>query len=119
MITLMNTSPYRRSMIVAALAPLVPLLGLSSNAADLDRVSPASVGMSSKRLQRIDTAVQEEIDAGRKAGAAVLIVRRGGVVYEKAFGYANLERKTPLRTDAYFRMFSMTKPVISVALLML
>jgi CubicO group peptidase (beta-lactamase class C family) len=106
-------------MIVAAQAPLVPLLGLWANAADLDRVSPASVGVSPERLQRIDSAVQEEIDAGRKAGAAVLIARRGGVVYEKAFGYADLERKTPLRTDAYFRMFSMTKPVISVALLML
>jgi CubicO group peptidase (beta-lactamase class C family) len=97
----------------------VPLLGLSANAADLDRVSPASVGVSSERLQRIDTAVKEEIDAGRKAGAAVLIARRGGVVYETAFGYADLERKTPLRTDAYFRMFSMTKPVISAALLLL
>jgi hypothetical protein len=69
-ITIMKTSPYSRSMIVAALAPLVPLLGLSANAADLDHVSPASGGVSSERLQRIDSAVQEEIDAGRKAGAA-------------------------------------------------
>ena len=116
----MRTSPYSRRVTVGTLHLVCALLlGGPANAAELKRVSPDSVGMSSARMQRIDTAVQEEIDAGRKAGAVVLIARRGGVVYEKAFGYADLERKTPMRTDAYFRMYSMTKPVISAALLTL
>jgi CubicO group peptidase (beta-lactamase class C family) len=91
----------------------------SVHAGELGRAAPETVGLSSQRLQRLDAAMLAEIDAGRKAGVAVLIARKGKIAYEKAFGYAELEGKTPLRTDSYFRVYSMTKPIVSVALLTL
>lgn len=81
--------------------------------------SPESVGMSAERLQRIDRWLAEEISAQRKSGAVGLIARHGRIVWEKAFGYADAAHRTPLRTDALFRLYSMTKPITSVALLML
>ena len=95
---------------------LVPVIAFAD---ELEQAAPESVGLSTARLQRIDVAMQAEIDAGRKAGGAVLVARHGKIAYLKAFGHAELEGKTPLRTDAYFRVYSMTKPVVSVALLML
>jgi CubicO group peptidase (beta-lactamase class C family) len=86
---------------------------------ELGRSDPESVGVSSQRLQRLDDAMQAQIDAGRKAGIAVIIARRNKIIHERAFGYAELESKTPLQLDAYFRVYSMTKPIVSVALLML
>jgi CubicO group peptidase (beta-lactamase class C family) len=95
---------------------LVPVIAFAD---ELEQAAPESVGLSTARLQRIDVAMQAEIDTGRKAGGAVLIARHGKIAYLKAFGHAELEGETPLRTDAYFRVYSMTKPVVSVALLML
>ena len=113
-----STRRHERTLPSLALVCLIALHG-STYAADLNRATPESVGLSSQRLQRIDAAMQAEIDAGRKAGIAVFIARKNKITYMKAFGYADLETKTPLRTDAYFRVYSMTKPVVSVALLML
>jgi CubicO group peptidase (beta-lactamase class C family) len=95
------------------------VLQVAASAADLNRATPEQVGLSSKRLQRLASAMQAEIDQGRKAGIAVLIARKNKIVYEKAFGFADVESKLPLRSDSYFRVYSMTKPIISVALLML
>jgi CubicO group peptidase (beta-lactamase class C family) len=63
--------------------------------------------------------MQAEVDAGRKAGIVVLVARHGKIAYERAFGHADLASGTPMRTDSHFRVYSMTKPVISVALLTL
>jgi CubicO group peptidase (beta-lactamase class C family) len=88
-------------------------------AADLPTATPETVGMSSARLARIDAAIQAEVAAGRLPGMVVAIARRGKVAYQKAFGVANRETREPMRTDAVFRLYSMTKPVASVALLTL
>src|SRR5688572_31940164 len=88
-------------------------------AADLPTASPESVGMSSTRLSRLDAAVQADIAAGRLPGIVVAVARRGKVVYQKAFGVANLTTREPMRTDALFRLYSMTKPIASVGLLTL
>jgi len=81
--------------------------------------SPESVGISAERLRRIDRWLEEEIAAQHKSGAVGLIARHGRIIWEKAFGYADAARRTPLRTDALFRLYSMTKPITSVALLTL
>lgn len=78
-----------------------------------------SAGMSSARLAVLDAGIQAEIDAGNVAGVVVAVARHGKIVHEKAYGYANLETKTPMRTDHLFRLYSMTKAVASVALLTL
>jgi CubicO group peptidase (beta-lactamase class C family) len=98
----------------------VPLLvGMTVTAADLPAATPESVGMSSARLARLDAALAADITAGRLPGIVVAVARRGKLVYQKAFGVANLATREPMRPDAVFRLYSMTKPVASVALLTL
>jgi CubicO group peptidase (beta-lactamase class C family) len=80
---------------------------------------PEDVGLSSERLDRIASAIQRSIDEGRIAGAVSLVARQGKIVYFKAAGMANRETKTPMRTDAIFRICSMSKPITSVAVMML
>src|SRR5687768_10605075 len=82
---------------------------MALTAADLPTASPQSVGMSPERLSRLDAAVQADIAAGRLPGIVVAVARRGKVVYQKAFGVANLATREPMRTDALFRLYSMTK----------
>jgi CubicO group peptidase (beta-lactamase class C family) len=88
-------------------------------AAELPTARPADVGLSAERLARLDAAMQAEVDAGRKAGIVALVARRGRVAHLKAFGMADREANAPMRNDSLFRLYSMTKPVTSVALLML
>jgi CubicO group peptidase (beta-lactamase class C family) len=88
-------------------------------AAELPTARPADVGLSAERLARLDAVMQAEVDAGRKAGIVTLIARRGRIAHLKAFGMAERESNTPMRADSLFRLYSMTKPVTSVALLML
>ncbi|HEY1875189.1 MAG TPA: serine hydrolase domain-containing protein, partial [Steroidobacteraceae bacterium] len=86
----------------------------------LPRVAtPESVGFSSERLRRLDRFMEGEVAAKRKAGVMVLIARHGRIAWEKAYGVADIASGKPLRTDAIFRLFSMTKPITSVALLTL
>jgi len=82
-------------------------------------VTPESVGLSGERLQRLDRYIESQIVQRRKAGAVVLIARHGRVAWEKAYGVMDVASGTPMRADAMFRLFSMTKPVTSVALLTL
>ena len=82
-------------------------------------VSPESVGLSSERLERIASAIQKSIDDGRVAGGVALVARHGKIAYFKAVGMADREAKKPMRTDSIFRICSMTKPITSVAVMML
>jgi CubicO group peptidase (beta-lactamase class C family) len=81
--------------------------------------SPEDVGFSSERLDRIGTAIQKSIDDGRIAGAVSRVARHGKTVYFKAFGMADRDAKKPMRTDNIFRICSMSKPITSVAVMML
>jgi len=109
-------APSRRALLPAL---LTGWLAGSAFAADLPSAEPDAVGLSAERLARLDDAMQAEVDAGRKAGIVTLIVRRGRVAHHEAYGMADLESRTPMTTDHLFRLYSMTKPVTSVALLML
>lgn len=80
---------------------------------------PESVGLSSERLERISAVVQQSIDDNRIAGAVTLVARRGRVVWLKAQGMADRESGRPMGTDTIFRICSMTKPITSVAVMML
>jgi CubicO group peptidase (beta-lactamase class C family) len=88
-------------------------------ARELGVVSPESVGFSSARLERLDAWMEAEVAARRKAGAVVLIARHGKIAWQKAYGVADLASGRPMRTDAMFRLWSMTKPVTAVAALTL
>jgi CubicO group peptidase (beta-lactamase class C family) len=108
------------SRCVALLASaLLAGFGVTAGAAELPTARPADVGLSAERLARLDAAMQAEVDAGRKAGIVTLIARRGRIAHLKAFGMADREANLPMRDDSLFRLYSMTKPITSVALLML
>jgi CubicO group peptidase (beta-lactamase class C family) len=88
-------------------------------AAPLPEASPEEVGMSPERLGRLDAAMQKAVDSGELPGAVVLIARDGQLVYAKSFGWQDREKKIPMRNDSIFRLYSMTKPVVSVAAMIL
>ncbi len=80
---------------------------------------PSSAGMDAKRLERVGEAMQELIDEGLMAGVVTLGARRNKIVHFEAYGFQNLETKTPMSKDTIFRIYSMSKPVTGVALMML
>ena len=90
-----------------------------SSGAGLPTARPEEVGMSSERLGRIRTAMQRYIDKGLVPGVVTLVARRGRVVYLDALGYRDAETRAPMKVDTIFRIASMTKPIASVALMML
>ncbi len=81
---------------------------------------PESLGFSSERLARIAPFLTERyIDTGKLPCAQVQVWRRGKLAYDTTLGLADRERGTPLKADSLFRIYSMTKPVTSVAFMML
>ncbi|WP_137919102.1 serine hydrolase domain-containing protein [Hydrogenophaga sp. 2FB] len=85
----------------------------------LPTATPANVGLCPERTQRIVQVLQRDVDRGRLPGASVLIARRGRVVLDAAVGRLDPARDTAMGTDAIFRIYSMTKPIVSVAAMML
>jgi CubicO group peptidase (beta-lactamase class C family) len=81
--------------------------------------TPEDVGFSSKRLQRINTKMQHYIDDGKLAGAVTLVFRHGRVAHFEKFGMRDIAAGKPMELDTLFRIYSMTKPITSVALMML
>src|SRR6201996_5554218 len=82
--------------------------------------SPESAGMSKARLDRIDAHLRERyIETGRFPGTQLLVYRRGQIVHSSSQGLADLERKTPVKDDTIYRIYSMTKPITSIAFMML
>lgn len=77
------------------------------------------VGLSAERLRRVHALVQRYIDKGEIAGAVSLVARRGEVAYFESQGVMDLEGRKPMQKDTIFRLASMTKPVTSLAVMML
>jgi len=82
-------------------------------------VTPEQVGLSLRRLKRIDSHIQSYIDRKEAAGAVGLIARRGKVAYVRMWGDQDREAGTPMSEDTIFRIYSMSKPITSVAVMML
>ncbi len=108
----------RSRNIFPVLLGLFVLLGRAA-AQDLQSAKPESVGLSSDRLERIATTVQRSIDDKRIAGAVTLVVRHGRVAWFKSQGMLDREAGKAMRPDAMFRICSMTKPITSVAVMIL
>jgi len=81
--------------------------------------APSTVGVSAERLTRIDQFIQQYIDKKQLNGATAIVVRDGKIVYHKAFGYFNVEKKIPMQKDHIFRIASMTKPIVSTGVMIL
>lgn len=82
--------------------------------------SPRLAGFSAERLDRIGEHLERSyIEPGKIAGCQVLVARHGVPAYFRSFGFMDLERRRPMRDDTIFRIYSMTKPITSVALMQL
>ena len=85
----------------------------------LPQAKPEALGLSRLRLQRMSDAFKREIDKGTLPGATVMVARRGQVGWFEALGRQNPEASTPMALNSIFRIFSMTKPIVSVGIMML
>ncbi len=82
-------------------------------------VEPEAVGLSSQRLERLGAILQADIEQGKIPGAVVLVARRGKIAYFESFGMRDKEAKAPMKKDAIFRIYSMTKPIVTVGAMLL
>jgi len=94
---------------------LLAILPLSAAAP----VKPETVGLSEERLSRVHETIQRHIDARNISGAVTLVARRGRIAHMEAHGSMDIEANRAMTKEAIFRIFSMSKPVAGVAILML
>jgi CubicO group peptidase (beta-lactamase class C family) len=85
----------------------------------LDFAKPADVGLCPERTQRLMDVLRREVASGRLPGAVAMVARRGQIALFEAVGQQDPAMGTPMQTDSIFRIYSMTKPVVSVAVMML
>ena len=104
---------------IALAGLLITAASAALTSKDLPTSRPEDVGLSTERLARLNKSIHEYVDAGRTPGVVTLIARHGKVVHLDAYGKADLATGRSTRADDIFRMYSMTKPITSVALLML
>ena len=95
------------------------LLSVHAGAESLPRAEPEAVGLSAERLDRIGRVLRGEIEKGKIPGAVALVARKGRIAYHESFGLRDPATRAPMTKDAIFRIYSMTKPVTSVAVMML
>ena len=112
-------------VLTLVIAPILTLVSAServksqSAGKGITVTRPAEVGFSAERLARIRAGMQRYIDRGQVPGVVTLVARRGRVVHFEAQGNRDAESRSPMTTETIFRIASMTKPVASVALMML
>src|SRR5437763_3755307 len=94
-------------------------LALGVAARDLPIVAPESAGLSSAKLGKVDGIIEELRQQKKLAGATVMIARHGKIAYFKTFGKIDLEADKPMREDAIFRIYSMSKAITTAAALIL
>jgi CubicO group peptidase (beta-lactamase class C family) len=114
----MKTAFLPRRWIIAACLCL-GMLPSAFSAAPLPAGRPGALGFSPERLEKLHAMVQEHIDAEKHAGAISMIVRHGKIADWRAYGYRDLETKAPMERNTIVRIYSMSKIITSVAVLML
>src|SRR5262249_7708002 len=90
-----------------------------AGAEEIVRATPQEMGLSAAKLDQVKTIIQTMVDKHQTAGAVVLVARRGKIVYRESIGKMDTPTGKAMRPDAIFRIYSMTKPITSVAALML
>lgn len=103
---------FKRAILISVLAAISQCA-----IAQVEVVAPESVGLSSARLQNLDTLMQSHVDEKKIAGANVLIARKGKIAYFKSFGMA--DENKPMQPDSLIRVMSMSKPITSTAVMIL
>lgn len=119
-----STSPavrFRRRPVSSVLLSVVLAAQLAGSAMadNLSHGRPESVGMSSDRLERIAPVLREYVDSGELAGVVSMIARRGQVVHFEEYGVLDSDSGQPVAKDSIFRIYSMTKPITTLAVMQL
>ena len=121
--SIMKNGKVPFSKIIRTVLCLVAALGFigfqTASAAEIPTIAPEREGFSPERLARLNAKMHGYVDQGRTAGVITLIARHGKIVHFDVYGKADIEAGTPMKSNSLFRMYSMTKPVTSTALLML
>lgn len=115
----MHIKPFHFSPRKLAYVSAAWMLSAVAQAQALPMATPESVGMSSQRLEKITSTFKQEVAQGKLPGAVVMIARKGKLVYSQAFGKLNNASGGDMKLDSIFRIYSMTKPMASTALMML
>src|SRR6478736_4671703 len=102
-----------------ALVVTAPSAWSQVNLLGLEQAPPEQVGVSKEKLGRIHDALKQEVEQGKLVGTVVLVARKGKLVYADAMGLQDKEEGKPMALDSIFRIYSMTKPLVSVAAMML
>lgn len=109
----------KRPIVLSFTMVLACMMGTAANAQGLGFASPESVGLSSAKLDEATASLQQHIDDGDIAGVVAAVARDGKIVYYQALGMMNIEQVKPMREDALFRIYSMTREITSLAVLQL
>lgn len=111
----MKTKFLRLFLITATILSV----SVATAADSLPVVQPEDVGFSSEQLNKIETYFASRVGKGEIAGIVTLVARHGKIAHFSAVGYQDAEQKIPMEKDTIFRVYSMTKPIVSAALMML
>ncbi len=112
--------PFAVRLLIAAISAISLLTcQLQVTAQGLPRSAPEDVGVSSKNVNKLSEYMQSLVAAGKISGGVTMMARHGKVVHLEAVGMADQEAEKPMTPDSIFRIASMTKPVTSVAAMML
>ena len=109
----------RVMVVVFMIALLSSVRGLRADGPGTALVPPESVGFSSEGLKTMKQTMRALVDEGKLAGLTTLVARHGKVVYLDAYGVQDLATKKPVASNTIFRLASMTKPIVGVAMMML
>ena len=101
------------------LSVMITVLSTISVANDLPKETPEDVGVSSERLKNLSSAMQRYIDANLLAGTVSLVSRNGKIIHFDSQGWKDKESDEAMTDDTIFFIMSMTKPIVSAALMML
>ena len=115
----MKTSARAYPAIILCAAALFGGIAPALSDGTLPSAAPEEVGLSAQRLDRMTAAMQRYVDNGELAGMVVMVARKGKLVYQHSFGMQDKAHGVPMALDSIFRLYSMTKPVVSVAAMML
>ncbi|HIF85452.1 MAG TPA: class A beta-lactamase-related serine hydrolase [Gammaproteobacteria bacterium] len=98
---------------------LLFFVSASISAADFRNSRPEALGMSSERLERLDSVMKSYVDNGQLAGQVILVLRNGRIAYAAENGLRNIESGLPMTTDTIFRIASQTKAIVSTGIMIL
>src|SRR5579862_5407710 len=111
-------APSTNALILMAILALSPVFA-TTGTTDLPNANPEKVGMSAERLAALRNGMKSMIDAGRLAGSVTIVARHNQVVAFDAAGMRDVDGNAPMTKDSIFRIYSMTKPITGVAMMIL